>query len=90
MMAAAQFLVPKSVPTNIKYCYGPCINLPASDSMKTSRLMIDALDTIHEKLSHSSNIRRDATQGWSKLGSLRTTTAMLSQYFMPNKMDSTS
>ena len=68
MMAAAQCLVPKSVPTNIKYCYGHCINLPASDSMKTSRLMIYALDTIHEKLPDSSNVRRDATQSWSKLG----------------------
>ena len=87
MMAAAQCLVPKSVPTNIN---GHCINLPASDSMKSSRLMKDALDTIHEKLPDSSNIRRDATQSWSKLGSLRATTAMLSQYFMTNKMDSTS
>ena len=90
MMAAAQCLVPKSVPTNIKYGYDHFINLSASDSLKTSRLMKDALDTIHEKLPDSSNIHRDATQSWSKLGSLRTTTAMLSQYFMPNKMDSTS
>ena len=57
MMAAAQCLVPKSVATNIKsgerravftHFYGHCINLAASDSMKTSRIMKDALETTHE------------------------------------------
>ena len=38
MMAAAQCLVPKK----------RCINLAASDSMKTSRNMKDALETTHE------------------------------------------
>ena len=57
MMAAAQCLVPKSVATNIKsdepiavftHFYGHIINLAASDSMKTSRTMKDALETTHE------------------------------------------
>ena len=57
MMAAAQYLVPKRAATNIKsdepsavftHFYGHCINLAASDSMKTSRIMKDALETTHE------------------------------------------
>ena len=44
----------RSVATNIKsdepravftYCYRHCINIIASDSMKTSRIMKDALET---------------------------------------------
>ena len=58
MMAAAQYLVPKNVATNIKsadepravftHFYGHCINLAASDSMKTSRIMTDVLEKTHE------------------------------------------
>ena len=59
MMAAAQCMVPKSVATNIKsdepiavfthfYMVTLSINLAASDNMKTSRIMKDALETTHE------------------------------------------
>ena len=56
MVAAAQCMVSKSVATNIKsddsravftHCYGHCINQAASDSMKTSRIVKDALETTH-------------------------------------------
>ena len=57
MMAAEQCLVLKSVATNIKsdeqiavftHFYGHSINLAASDSMKTCRIMKGALETTHE------------------------------------------
>ena len=47
----------KGVAKNIKsdeprafftHCYGHSLNLAASDSMKTSRIMKDALETTHE------------------------------------------
>ena len=56
-MAAAQCLVPKNVATNIKsdepravftHFYGHCINIAASGSMNTSRIMKDALEITHE------------------------------------------
>ena len=57
MMDAAQSLVPETVATNITsdepravitHLYGHCINIPASNSMQTSRILKDTLETNHE------------------------------------------